>query len=872
MPQPPLPDDLFLPEPDQQDLPSDLFTDQELHLDPSQYGPQPQPQQRGMPPASPTFVQSAWDAINKPVSDYLTDASGNKIFDPAAAANYYDDPNARTEDQWRIPSWVPGIGGGTYRSLGAGMLEGAGDVVRGFTSPLNAAITLASAGTVRGVPGASTAVKALSAPVVAHGAYQTATGESLADRMFGVAEMAGGGAGMFHTPPVRRPGILPEIRPEMSAAEHTYSFDASSGDIVNQEMVRARQRADDIIHKSPSQLAKEDYLKKMSYEQLEAEAQKNIEKNIQSGGMPSPADIEHFKMVDKELVNRPQYKQKINAEIGAEFAPKGGEEAYNAARPNEPTPGATEESIYRNTADRLGMAQELPESSVEPIPELAPTKKPFDPSSLRGLKRANEPVNEAPQSHEEATHKTNTGEQAQTHEEATTRRLPSQSDNTPIGKYGRGKTNEINAAQDVENRPASAAEIAATTTNKRFEQYVVYDKAGNKRVLTGPEAEHYAEAGPAEGETYGVETPRGFVTKADRGGNVTGTRIKRARKEGPGFKGQASPESGGGGGKPPNESFDLPLNQPPGGEPPSGGGGPKKPTRLLRGSELQKGIPIKKRAAPEVKKASFLREAANLPKGLMSVDIPFLTSAAFRQGLPEAFTPSWFRAWRKSALSFGSEKVSKAIRADIMRDKYFEPRYELGHNIKGELQYVEKPSVAEAIGVRLTDIGHITQGEEQIAGTWAEKTPVWGKYVRASQRQYADFLNSLRKEKLHTLLDELYAQGRDPEVDLRLGKRLGQYINDATGRGDIGFELFNKQIFNLDENAAFLSDIFWSPRNLASRVRMLNITNWANTDPFVRNQYIKGLARTVGAWGAFSTLGALAGANVSLDPTNSDLA
>src|SRR5215510_1847792 len=653
----------------------------ELHLDPSQYAaPQRQTQQQanGMPPASPGFLDSISSYIPQGVKD-VWDWSGKPLMDVTARAgksisDYLDPTQYGTYDPRRYAYEFP---------------EALGETLSGLSTPRNLALTAATmgsgaaaragyAGTARALSGVEAG---LSAPVMSEGAQQLYSGEHLSDKAMGAANLFFGGMGLRGGVRGARAGVRPMIEPEMSAAEPTYSFDPSSGDIVNKEMVRARQRADDVIHKSPSQIMKEDYLKKMSYEQLEAEAQKNIEKNIQSGGMPSPADIEHFKMVDKELVNRPQYKQKMNAEIGAEFAPKGGEEAYNAARPQEPTPGATEESIYRNTADRLGMAQELPESSVEPIPELAPTKKPFDPSSLRGLKRANEPVNEAPQSHEEATHKTNTGEQAQTHEEATTRRLPSQSDNTPIGKYGRGKTNEINAAQDVENRPASAAEIAATTTNKRFEQYVVYDKAGNKRVLTGPEAEHYAEAGQAEGETYGVETPRGFITKADRGGNVTGKRIsKRIRKEGPGFKGQASPESGGGGNvPPPNEPFDLPLNEPPsgGGNPPSGGGG-QPPGKWVRSSELQKGIPIAKREAPEFKKPSFLREAANLPKGLMSVDIPFLTSAAFRQGLPEAFTPSWFRAWKKSALSFGSEKVSKAIRADIMRDKYFEPRYELG--------------------------------------------------------------------------------------------------------------------------------------------------------------------------------------------------
>ena len=49
------------------------------------------------------------------------------------------------------------------------------------------------------------------------------------------------------------------------------------------------------------------------------------------------------------------------------------------------------------------------------------------------------------------------------------------------------------------------------------EQHVVYDRAGNKRPLIGPEAVDY---NPRPGETYGVEGPQGFRLLNDQGGKV----------------------------------------------------------------------------------------------------------------------------------------------------------------------------------------------------------------------------------------------------------------------------------------------------------------------------------------------------------------
>jgi hypothetical protein len=87
----------------------------------------------------------------------------------------------------------------------AGSTKGIGDVLTGFTSPANIAATAAGfgeAGAARaGLPGIAKAIgvgqKVLSAPVVAEGAMHTLSPDStLSQRGMGIAEMAGGLAGM----------------------------------------------------------------------------------------------------------------------------------------------------------------------------------------------------------------------------------------------------------------------------------------------------------------------------------------------------------------------------------------------------------------------------------------------------------------------------------------------------------------------------------------------------------------------------------------------------------------------------------------------------------------------------------------------------
>ena len=100
---------------------------------------------------------------------------------------------------------------------------------------------------------------------------------------------------------------------------------------------------------------------------------------------------------------------------------------------------------------------------------------------------------------------------------------------------------------------------------------------------------------------------------------------------------------------------------------------------------------------------------------------------------------------------------------------------------------------------------------------------------------------------------------------------MGQFINNATGRGSLG---------GLSRYAGVINGLLFSPRFIAARVKMMNPNNFIQmgkeygmTSPeanFMRKQYLKSFLATAGLTTAFVELGKLFGGEVSNDPTSSD--
>jgi hypothetical protein len=133
-------------------------------------------------------MPSIYDRLSEPLT--TAPSRGARMISP-----YIQDPNADpTQQMFLVP-----------RAFLAGATEGAGDVLSNMTSPINLsamALTGGSSAAARaGLPaisqGLRTGSRVLAAPVAAHG-VQTMVDprSSMSDRAFGLAEAAGGTAGM----------------------------------------------------------------------------------------------------------------------------------------------------------------------------------------------------------------------------------------------------------------------------------------------------------------------------------------------------------------------------------------------------------------------------------------------------------------------------------------------------------------------------------------------------------------------------------------------------------------------------------------------------------------------------------------------------
>lgn len=271
-----------------------------------------------------------------------------------------------------------------------------------------------------------------------------------------------------------------------------------------------------------------------------------------------------------------------------------------------------------------------------------------------------------------------------------------------------------------------------------------------------------------------------------------------------------------------------------------------------------------------VTKESLAQSIYDLPRGLMSVDPPFITSAAFRQAGPLIGTKQWFKSWIPAAKAFGSEVASSNIEDSLRNHPLIKDVLDKNGNVQS--------GYAKRIGVSLTSLDEgLNNREEAIRSDLAEKIPLYGKYVRASNRAYKTFLNTLRVGTLEDIVNGATADqsigsklnpfslqsfgNSDPLNNAVLGKQIGDFINNATGRGSLG---------PLEDHVRLLSNTLFSPRGIAAKVQMFNPMNYAATEPLVRQQYIKAAARQAGAWWAMAGLSTLAGATVSRDPNSAD--
>lgn len=256
---------------------------------------------------------------------------------------------------------------------------------------------------------------------------------------------------------------------------------------------------------------------------------------------------------------------------------------------------------------------------------------------------------------------------------------------------------------------------------------------------------------------------------------------------------------------------------------------------------VAEGIPLSKR--------ELAKEIIGLPRTLLaSGDFSF----GGRQGLayltshPIRFADGWPKQFEyfKQAFAGKDSEAYDAMMADIRQH----PDYHLLESSPAHLLEIS---------------GHETnlKNENYISSDLAEKFPVIGRLVRASNYAYTGLSNYLRANEFYAQLEHLRYAGIEPDkftID-----QLGEQISTSLGRG-------GKPGGFVEKHGGFLSTSLFSPRLLASRVNILNPAYYIRLKGPARREAL----RTLIGLSAFAVgslaLAKQAGADVSVDPRSAD--
>ena len=263
------------------------------------------------------------------------------------------------------------------------------------------------------------------------------------------------------------------------------------------------------------------------------------------------------------------------------------------------------------------------------------------------------------------------------------------------------------------------------------------------------------------------------------------------------------------------------------------------------GEEFVKTI-LSKRTRWDKIKGGML-EGANVPRALMaSYDLSF----GLRQGifLAGRYPKEFIRAFAGQFKLFGSDKAFKALKEEIAS----RPTHKL----------MKRPG-EKHLQLTEMDAGLALREEAMMGAAWAEKIPIVGLGVRASNRAYTGMANKLRADVFDHLIKSAEKAGRNPWKDNRLVDSIIDLVNSGTGRGSLKM---------LEQAAVNLNTVLFSPRLIASRLNLLNPKFYIKLDPFVRKQALQSLFAFTGMTTTVLGLAKLSGAEVGLDPRSADFA
>lgn len=277
---------------------------------------------------------------------------------------------------------------------------------------------------------------------------------------------------------------------------------------------------------------------------------------------------------------------------------------------------------------------------------------------------------------------------------------------------------------------------------------------------------------------------------------------------------------------------------------------------------------VEELVSPEFKQ-STLEAITNLPRATMSgLD----ASAPLRQGLGLIHRAEFWKSLPSMFKAMGSEEAYQKLNESILSSPIFKKRV----LANGKLA----PSIAEEAGLSLTNM--LNNREESIMSNLPEAIPILGHGYKASNRAYTAFLNKLRADTFEQMAMDFGAySGINVKNDIPVLKNIAEFVNSATGRGSLNIKIpFGPNIAAFEQPGAakVLSSMFFSPRLIASRLKMMSRgagavfspETYMLSAPSVRREYLKSLFAIAGAANTFTQLMKMGGAEVESDMASSD--
>lgn len=212
-------------------------------------------------------------------------------------------------------------------------------------------------------------------------------------------------------------------------------------------------------------------------------------------------------------------------------------------------------------------------------------------------------------------------------------------------------------------------------------------------------------------------------------------------------------------------------------------------------------------------------EIFNVPRSLMA-------SMDFSAPLNQAFI---------ATLSHGKEAkaaVKDMFKAAASQKKFDQFFYDIKDSHRYEL-------FKDKLKLRLSDphSPYLTAREDAFMSGYAERIPIAGKGVKASERAYVMYLNKLRWDILNKLIDRYEESGRTYKNSQELYEKAARYVNNITGAGNMG---------RMEKFAPMFTTLFFSPRLMASRLNLMNPNYYRTLPKELKVQALKDMSQAFG--------------------------